>query len=213
MIRIILPRPVAGYAGTAGRPAKEAAFMSKEHVNCPNLQREAEIELSDGKVTACNLWHEGRPSCQGECVTAPRVRDIMQREVIAIRETASLAELARVLAENRISGVPVIDRKRRLLGVISAYDLARGKARANAFYNETFMVDELLDGYYSHENSRVRDLMTSAVHRVEEVTLVRDVVDIMLREQIHRVIVTRGEELTGIVTTSDMLQVLSRLLS
>ncbi len=187
--------------------------MSKENVNCPNLHCEAEIEQSHGKVTSCSLWSDGKSHCQGECVTMPRARDIMQREVIAVRETASLAELARILAENRISGVPVIDRKRNLLGVISAYDLARGKARANAFYNETFMVDELLDGYYSHENSRVRDLMTSAVHRVEENTLVKDVVDIMLREQIHRVIVTRGQELTGIVTTSDLLTVLARLLS
>lgn len=187
--------------------------MSKENVNCPNLHREAEIELSHGKVTSCSLWSEGKSQCQGECVTMPRARDIMQREVIAVRETASLTELARILAENRISGVPVVDRKRRLLGVVSAHDLARGKARASAFYNESFMVDELLDGFISDENSRVRDVMSSAVHRVDENTLVRDVVHIMLREQIHRVIVTRGEELSGIVTTSDLLTVLSRLLA
>ncbi len=187
--------------------------MSKDEVNCPNLHRQAEIVVDGGKVASCNLWPEGQPNCQGECVSMPRARDIMQREVIAVRETASLTELARILSENRISGVPVVDRKRHLLGVVSAHDLARGKARASAFYNESFMVDELLDGFISDENSRVRDVMSSAVHRVEESTLVRDVVDIMLREQIHRVIVTRGEELSGIVTTSDMLQVLSRLLS
>jgi CBS domain-containing protein len=53
--------------------------------------------------------------------------------------------------------------------------------------------------------------MTPMIFKVEENTSVQVVAETMLRGRIHRVFVTRGSTLTGIVTTLDMLQVIRNL--
>ena len=54
----------------------------------------------------------------------------------------------------------------------------------------------------------VRDIMTPMIFEVGEDTTVQEVADTMLRGGIHRVFVTRGKKLTGIVTALDMLKVI-----
>jgi CBS domain-containing protein len=51
------------------------------------------------------------------------VRDVMAKDVISIKGDADLHEAARILSENRISGMPVVDDANRVVGVISEADL------------------------------------------------------------------------------------------
>lgn len=53
------------------------------------------------------------------------VRDIMQSEVVTVREDDSARTLAQVLADSEISGVPVLDAHGKVVGVASATDLVR----------------------------------------------------------------------------------------
>src|SRR3979411_795838 len=57
------------------------------------------------------------------------VRDIMSREVLKISESASVAELTSILTRHRITGLPVLDSKGKLVGVVSEFDVIdrRGK--------------------------------------------------------------------------------------
>jgi len=55
----------------------------------------------------------------------------------------------------------------------------------------------------------VRDIMTPIVLSVDEQTPVRDIADIMMREHLHRIFITKDEKITGIVTTYDMLKLIS----
>ena len=52
-----------------------------------------------------------------------QVRDVMKSPVITVRTGATLAEVARLLEEKNISGVPVVDAEDRLVGIVSEYDL------------------------------------------------------------------------------------------
>jgi CBS domain-containing protein len=54
---------------------------------------------------------------------APRVRDVMTRELIIARPTTPYKQLVSRMIANRISGLPVVDRAGRLLGVVSETDL------------------------------------------------------------------------------------------
>ncbi len=56
-------------------------------------------------------------------------KDIMTRDVITIHYSASIRELSRLLAENKITGIPVIDDDKRLVGMISMRDLIREEVR------------------------------------------------------------------------------------
>lgn len=53
------------------------------------------------------------------------VRDIMQSDVVTVTTDATARELARLLADEQISGVPVIDSNGRLVGVVSSTDVVR----------------------------------------------------------------------------------------
>ncbi|MEH6559887.1 MAG: CBS domain-containing protein, partial [Marinobacter sp.] len=55
----------------------------------------------------------------------------------------------------------------------------------------------------------VHDIMTPIVLSVDENTPVRDIADIMMSEHLHRIFITRESKITGIVTTYDMLKVIS----
>ena len=53
------------------------------------------------------------------------VRDIMQSDVVTVTTDATARELARLLADEQISGVPVVDGAGRLVGVVSSTDVVR----------------------------------------------------------------------------------------
>ena len=55
----------------------------------------------------------------------------------------------------------------------------------------------------------VRDIMTPIVLSVDEDTPVRDIANIMMREHLHRIFVTQDSKITGIITTYDMLKLVS----
>ena len=48
-----------------------------------------------------------------------KVRDIMQTAVVKVGPETTVRELAEVLAEHKISGVPVVDDEGRVIGVVS----------------------------------------------------------------------------------------------
>lgn len=52
-----------------------------------------------------------------------KVDDLMTRDVVAVRADTSLKEVARLLAERRVSGAPVVDEEGRVLGVVSEADI------------------------------------------------------------------------------------------
>jgi CBS domain-containing membrane protein len=51
------------------------------------------------------------------------VHEVMTREVVTIGPDANIHEAARLLSENRISGMPVVDEGNQVLGVISEADV------------------------------------------------------------------------------------------
>ena len=52
------------------------------------------------------------------------------------------------------------------------------------------------------------DIMTPAVYAVAEDATVSEVASMMLKEHLHRVLVTQGEKVVGIISTSDLLGLL-----
>jgi len=147
---------------------------------------------------------------------------VMQREVLAVEADWSLEKLAGFLVDNSISGAPVTDQDGELIGVVSLTDIVRqnslpdsgvesGTAHDVYLYDlqRHLSQDELRVFHSSYESPvLVRDIMTPMIFKVNEEASVQEVADTMLRGRIHRVFVTRGNKLTGIVTALDMLQVI-----
>lgn len=54
-----------------------------------------------------------------------KVRDIMKTEVLSVTPDTPVRRLTRLLADEEISGAPVVDEEGRLVGVVSATDVVR----------------------------------------------------------------------------------------
>ena len=144
-----------------------------------------------------------------------KAADIMQREVIWAQADMSIADLVALLYNHRISGVPVVDEKGVLVGVISATDVLMGDmVLGQAPVMETDYhthVDIHADSWEvlriePEDDRRVRDLMSTSVVTAQPEMPIEELARIMYTNRIHRLIVLEGELLAGIVTTMDILR-------
>jgi CBS domain-containing protein len=148
--------------------------------------------------------------------------DLMTSEVLSVRPDMSVRELADFLAENEISGAPVVDDDEKLIGVVSATDIAE-KSRAEAdfiversdprFYvrsfDDTLDVEEMRNLHIENEDMLVRDIMTPKAITVPADLPVAEIAREMVSGRIHRVFVTNLEgRMIGIVTALDLLKIL-----
>ncbi|MFC9590536.1 CBS domain-containing protein [Streptomyces sp. NPDC056944] len=116
-----------------------------------------------------------------------KVGGLMTDDVVSAVPAASFREVAKMLAEHDISGVPVVDEDDRVVGVVSESDLL---AR-----------DELT----------ARDLMTTPAVTVHAEETVADAARLMVRRGVERLpVVDEEERLVGIVTRRDLLCVYLR---
>jgi CBS-domain-containing membrane protein len=140
--------------------------------------------------------------------------DVMTSSVITVRPDTPVHDIAKLLCERHISGVPVIGEDDRLLGIVSKGDLighsrAAGERRRSWWH--TFLNDPaVLAQHYATSHGRTAaDVMTRDVITVLETTSVADTARILEQHRIKRVPVVRDGNLVGIVTRSNLLQVLA----
>lgn len=145
-------------------------------------------------------------------------KDVMTRKVITIQDDAPLSELVSILSEHMITGVPVVDATGSLVGVVSATDVARTSVKRTSsvrrevppsFYigGEELYGEEIRSYLVEEENDQsVRDIMTPVIFSVSENASFGEMADTMIGGRVHRLIVTDGKGVVGIVTTLDLLK-------
>lgn len=139
--------------------------------------------------------------------------EAMTAPAIACREDAFLEEVAEILAERDISGMPVIDSHDRVVGVISERDLACALGGpmvrlALRRHNEKPLhgVAELPRGA-----RRAKSIMTTPALTVEPHQPLEEVARLMRVRQINRVPVVEDGRLLGLVTRGDVLAAIANL--
>lgn len=111
-------------------------------------------------------------------------RDIMTTNVITVGEDLKILEVCKVLTEKRVSGVPVVSKEGKLLGVVTERDLLLHNPLVTS----------------------VKDIMTKQVVTVTEDTPAEEISRLLLAHSIKRVPVIRGEKIVGIVSRLDILK-------
>ena len=143
-----------------------------------------------------------------------KAREVMTTPVVTIAPDTTLAEIAALLLEHRISGLPVLDRG-HVVGIVSESDLlaqreigGRSKREPEPWW--AFMFPEIPDParYVKAHAVRALDVMTTPVISVAEETPTSKVVALLAKRKIRRVPVLRGERLVGIVTRADLVRAL-----
>lgn len=137
--------------------------------------------------------------------------DIMSSRVISVAPTAPVRTAIRIMLQNRISGLPVIDEAGRLVGIVSEGDFLRraetGTERRRPDWLEFLLGPGRLADEYVHTHGRnVADVMTTEVVTVGPEAPLSDIVDLMQRKRIKRLPVVAKDRVIGMVTRSNLLQ-------
>jgi CBS domain-containing protein len=140
--------------------------------------------------------------------------DVMRRDVITVRDHWDIREALHLFEQKRISGAPVLDREGDLVGVLSVTDIARAAEKERRSGDSDFYKAPLAEGLPSgfhierYDEIPVKEVMTPLVIDALETTPVPRLAALMIDLHIHRVIITRGSKLVGIVTSLDLLRLL-----
>jgi CBS domain-containing protein len=127
-----------------------------------------------------------------------KVAELMQPNVRTISSEASVAEVVTSLADGHISGLPVVDKGGRIIGVVSATDVLTAEAEAESA-TEAVGRDLMLD-------TSVRDIMTPRPFTVMSDEDVREAARQMLYAEVHRLFVAEGDRLVGVISTTDIVR-------
>jgi CBS domain-containing protein len=125
--------------------------------------------------------------------------DVMTTQLITVTPSTSLTEFARLCAEDHISGAPVTRVDGTLMGIVSKTDLIQRLMDTHPAHGA---VDE--PSFWEQE-FQVGDIMSEVVATVPPGATLPEVAERMARDRIHRVLVTDGSKLLGIVTSIDLL--------
>lgn len=148
--------------------------------------------------------------------------EIMNPEVLRVRDDWTVGELANFLVDQEISGAPVEDERGGLVGVVSLTDVVRaasagGERWARDYdpgffvrgWEDSIEVEEIEALHFDNEDLLVRDIMTPSVFAIDAETPVSEVARGMMDSHLHRMLVLREGRVVGIISTSDMLQLLA----
>lgn len=133
------------------------------------------------------------------------VKDWMSRDLITIDiESCCLPEAHRLMTDNNIRRLPVIDKEGRLAGIVTRGDV-RGAEPSEATSLSIWELNYLL------ANLKIADIMTSNPVTVVEDQTIGEAADLMLEHKISGLpVVNSAGELVGIITESDIFRMVVR---
>jgi CBS domain-containing protein len=114
--------------------------------------------------------------------TTVTVGQILTPDVVTVSPDMPVENAARILFTQSISGMPVVDAEKRLVGVVTEFDIIAKEGRT------------------------VGEIMTSDVVTVGEETDAETVAQILISRRVRRVPVVRDGVVVGIVSRSDLVR-------
>jgi CBS domain-containing protein len=157
-----------------------------------------------------------------ESILAKPVSETMTTDVATLASSLNIQEAARALANNGVSGMPVVDDRGVLVGVVTLTDFVSvlsgpkaaeepkpGEDRDGLFYDAIQLVslmDQLVHPAADVAHLTVGDIMSTRLVTVPATDPIRAAAQIMSRRRVHRVLVVDAAgKLLGIVSALDVV--------
>ncbi len=152
-----------------------------------------------------------------------RVKDIMSKPVITVKPDTPVKDASAMLAQNNISGLPVVEGG-LIVGIFSEADVLRSiktqKKDLRLIYpsisslgiafQEEVTQREIIEAYEEIGHMHVRDVMSKHVEIVQSDITVSEAVMRMVQRGINRLPVVDNNEIVGIVTRADVIRGLAK---
>jgi CBS domain-containing protein len=121
-------------------------------------------------------------------------KDIMTTELILGHPEMTIEEAIKTLVNNRITGMPVVDDERHIVGVVSEYDIIKSIDSIDT--DRPLDLTRRID--FSHK-----------VTQITEDTSLTDILKLFIERKIRRLpVVNQKAQLVGIITRRDIMRVL-----
>jgi CBS domain-containing protein len=146
-----------------------------------------------------------------------KVREIMATDVVSVRRDTSVNDIARLMSERDISGVPVVDDAHHVVGIVTELDMIVRNTRLEM---PTFI--QILDGRIpletpGHYRKRLQhmlgthaaDIMTAEVVAIGPDDTVEDLAELMVKRRFNPVPVVENGVLVGIVSRADLIRMMA----
>jgi CBS domain-containing protein len=146
--------------------------------------------------------------------------DLMTRDVATVHPETSLLAAVRMMAEKRVSGLPVVDAEGRPVGMLTEGDLLRWHGEFPE--RQQWWLDHLADGHelapafvkvMKVERRKVSTIMTHKVESVAPDTTARDIAKLFFEKGIKRVPVVVDGRIVGLVSRFDLIKALVKELA
>ena len=140
-----------------------------------------------------------------------KASDVMTRRVISVRPESPVLEAIQLMVKHRISGLPVLDDRGMIVGIVTEGDFLRrheiGTERRRPHWLELLIGPGRLAQEYVHSRGRkVAEVMTRDVVSVTEDAPLHEIVRLMERHRFKRVPVLSLGRIVGIITRANLLQ-------
>ena len=147
-----------------------------------------------------------------------KAKDIMTRKVISVTPQTTVEDLAKVLIDHHISGVPVLDEAGSLVGIVTEHDLIN---KEKPLHIPTVL--RIFDAFIYLESpkrfesdikkmlaTKVGDICTTDVITIGEEATVPEIAAIMSDKGVHLLPVMREGDLVGIIGKEDVIRAVNQ---
>ncbi|MEG6615007.1 CBS domain-containing protein [Peptococcaceae bacterium 1198_IL3148] len=147
-----------------------------------------------------------------------KAKDIMTTEVITVTEDTAIEQIAKILSENRISGVPVVNGEGKIKGIVTEGDLLHkisnprvpgfvGLLGGIIYFNS---LDEYKDDLKKLAAMKAEEIMTTDITTVSADANVEDMATLMVERGIKRLPVVEKDKVIGIISRADIIRTMAR---
>lgn len=145
-----------------------------------------------------------------------QVKDIMTREVITVNEDTVIEELVKILNDNKISGVPVVNGAGQLVGIVTEGDLLHKEVNPRMpDYLGLFggIIFKNIDRYEQDFKKlialKASEIMSTNVITINKEMDISEAAAIMVKNKIKRLPVLENKKLIGIISRADIIKTLA----
>jgi CBS domain-containing protein len=117
------------------------------------------------------------------------VRDVMTKEPRVVRRDTNVQEVVATMNKFDISSIIVVEEKRPI-GIVTHKDI----------------ISKLVQARIPPDAVTAREVMTSPIITINEDSSIEEAARLMSKKHIKKLIVTRNNELAGIITSSDLVR-------
>lgn len=146
-------------------------------------------------------------------------KNVMNKNVVSIRPDDTLKDAVILMVKHSVSGLPVIDENKNIIGIISQSDVLRHGKKPFILEAvdllEIFLYEQTPTDYEEELkialNMKIKDVMTKDIIVVSEDTSVGKIAHLMIENEINRVPVIREGKLVGIIGREDIIKAIAEV--